>query len=96
MLCRKCLRHLYPKRSAIFRQLFHLWKIYGNYKQKVQNMSIKSITIKRSTQTKNGYPVTDTNIEVIMQKPHQQPTQAEALDMLAEAIRMVIDSTKKG
>jgi hypothetical protein len=52
-------------------------------------MPIKRIVIKRVKKTRNGYPTFETQMQIIMEKQDQQPTQSEAMNMLAEGIIIV-------
>lgn len=58
-------------------------------------MPIKSIKVTRQKSTFKGQPCTETFIKVEMQEKGQQPTMAEALELLAEGIKMVVDHSRE-
>ena len=58
-------------------------------------MAIKSFTIKKETLIKNGLRVEEISLSFQTDKPNQNPTQAEALDLLADAMKMICSQTLK-
>lgn len=69
-------------------------KINDFLTKKTGKMALKSITISRINKKVNGQSITEIGMEIEMENEIQKPTQSEALELLAEGIKIIVEHSK--